>query len=346
MSNNKQEKRVFAVADVVPEISREVFTAGKEYAAIGGNDFGFDAVGDDGMTHSMLWHGCAWLNGGNWRRVERETEAGIAGLQEFNALGPADLAAHQGSAMSPLDLARDTGTICTGRIAEPTDRLIAFNTTENGTPTEILRLTAEGMYYRGELVPDAGEAHRAFLETMRLMQEGMVPQPASIVVAMPTEEWARKYAAENLEPKASKADKCYSFDGETFMGELHDAVQEAAGDMLGDDPITGKVVTIHEGDTVRHNVADWIPNIVDQLSEHAYDDAGEYAQGWPDCTPDQDKELQAAICKAVDEWLDRHNLRPTFHAVENVREIKVRITSEDGDFEVVDETAQAEGGAV
>ena len=36
---------------------------------------------------------------------------------------------------------------------------------------EILRLDADGMVYRGVRIEDAGEAHKAFLETMKAMQE-------------------------------------------------------------------------------------------------------------------------------------------------------------------------------
>lgn len=36
--------------------------------------------------------------------------------------------------------------------------------------SEILRLTKDGMYYKGQFIEDAGEAHKAFLEAMRAMQ--------------------------------------------------------------------------------------------------------------------------------------------------------------------------------
>ena len=36
--------------------------------------------------------------------------------------------------------------------------------------TEIMRLTSEGMIYKGKMIEDAGEAHKAFLEVMRCMQ--------------------------------------------------------------------------------------------------------------------------------------------------------------------------------
>lgn len=37
---------------------------------------------------------------------------------------------------------------------------------------EILRLDPSGMTYKGQLVEDAGEAHRALLEAMKVMMNG------------------------------------------------------------------------------------------------------------------------------------------------------------------------------
>jgi hypothetical protein len=37
--------------------------------------------------------------------------------------------------------------------------------------TEVLRLDKEGMHYKGEVVKDAGEAHRIFLTVMKRMEE-------------------------------------------------------------------------------------------------------------------------------------------------------------------------------
>ena len=37
--------------------------------------------------------------------------------------------------------------------------------------TEVLRLDKEGMHYKGEVVKDAGEAHRIFVDVMKHMKE-------------------------------------------------------------------------------------------------------------------------------------------------------------------------------
>jgi len=38
--------------------------------------------------------------------------------------------------------------------------------------TEIMRLDLTGMTYKGQRIEDGGEAHRAFLETMRVLNGG------------------------------------------------------------------------------------------------------------------------------------------------------------------------------
>ena len=37
--------------------------------------------------------------------------------------------------------------------------------------TEVMRLDKDGMHYKGEVVKDAGEAHRIFLTVMKRMEE-------------------------------------------------------------------------------------------------------------------------------------------------------------------------------
>ena len=37
--------------------------------------------------------------------------------------------------------------------------------------TEVMRLDKDGMHYKGEVIKDAGEAHRIFLTVMKRMEE-------------------------------------------------------------------------------------------------------------------------------------------------------------------------------
>ena len=48
---------------------------------------------------------------------------------------------------------------------------ITFQLQGNSAPKEIIRLDSEGFHYRGQLIEDAGEAHRLFIEFMRQANE-------------------------------------------------------------------------------------------------------------------------------------------------------------------------------
>ena len=51
---------------------------------------------------------------------------------------------------------------------EPTNNIF-FNCGNAANP--VLVLDKDGMIYKGQRIEDAGEAHRAFLETMKMMKE-------------------------------------------------------------------------------------------------------------------------------------------------------------------------------
>lgn len=61
----------YAVADKVPE-GCDYLTVGKEYEVIDDvtSDF-FIIVSDRNMKCLGKWQACEYLNGGNWRRVEK-----------------------------------------------------------------------------------------------------------------------------------------------------------------------------------------------------------------------------------------------------------------------------------
>lgn len=57
---------------------------------------------------------------------------------------------------------------------------ITFQLQGNSAPKEIIRLDSEGFHYRGQLIEDAGEAHRLFIEFMRQANEmSHINQPIS-----------------------------------------------------------------------------------------------------------------------------------------------------------------------
>lgn len=58
-------------------------------------------------------------------------------------------------------------------ISSAADASIVF--VEAPSPTEVIRLDAKGFHYRGQLIEDAGEAHRLMLEFLRKHQPKTEP---------------------------------------------------------------------------------------------------------------------------------------------------------------------------
>lgn len=133
----------------------------------------------------------------------------------------------------------------------------------------------------------------------------------------------------------SKPEKCYGINDEYFNhSELEDAITEA---LDNPDLPVGAVVKVYEGDAVPWKAGDFSDGFpVDSLMERAYDEAGEHAGDWPDCTKEQETDLEQRIKDVVNQWADDHGLQPKFCRVDNVREIQVELTSEDGSYRILE----------
>jgi len=55
--------------------------------------------------------------------------------------------------------------------------------------------------------------------------------------------------------------------------------------------------------------------------------SGDWAEGWPMTTKEQDEELTEMLRAAFKAWMDKHGLHPTFWNVENVQEHAVENTA-------------------
>lgn len=127
-------------------------------------------------------------------------------------------------------------------------------------------------------------------------------------------------------------DKCYSCNEDEYY---HTSIEDAVEDLWnGGQYEIGEVATIWEGDPDLKTASHFTPNMAEYLQERAYDELGEVTDSW-EFSEKEDKSLQNAVNKAVDDWATANNMQPKFYSVENVREIQVRFTNEDGDFEVV-----------
>lgn len=118
-------------------------------------------------------------------------------------------------------------------------------------------------------------------------------------------------------------DTVYSTDGEDF---LHTELEDAIDDSLDSQDVEeGEVITIWSGETSKHRVSDWVPDMMDAIDNAAYDECGEWADGWPSATDEQRQELQTATKKLADEWADKYGQQPGFFTVEDPEEMRIRI---------------------
>ncbi len=131
--------------------------------------------------------------------------------------------------------------------------------------------------------------------------------------------------------------KVYSNNQEEYC---HDSAEEA-GEALWNfsESKVGDIIIVWEGETVRHYAESFVPNMADALTEAAYDEVGEWSDGW-EFSKEEAQSLQAAVEKTVEEWADANKMQPDFYSVTDVKEIKVRFVNEEGKCEVVEEVTQ------
>lgn len=147
---------------------------------------------------------------------------------------------------------------------------------------------------------------------------------------------------ENIAPpaaiEASPAEKCYSLNGEDYnYTDLGEALTT-----LGDDSVNGLQVdmTYYAGDSRKRAPSFYfsMDSLLENMGEAANDEAGEYADDFPDMSKEKQAELQSIISN----WLDR-NVEVSFFTVKNPTTVKV--TAQDvadfGEPEMVPVAAQA-----
>lgn len=114
---------------------------------------------------------------------------------------------------------------------------------------------------------------------------------------------------------------CYSTNGEDFnYTELGDALDSLEP---GD--------TLWIGEAVRKPASAYfdVDTMLEQMSEVAYDDAGEHCDDFPDVTKDERAELE----KLIGDWLDA-KVPVNFWSVEKVRKVVVTQAMLDGTEDV------------
>lgn len=111
----------------------------------------------------------------------------------------------------------------------------------------------------------------------------------------------------------------YSLDGENYR---FDDLDELLAELEDDgELVVGK--TIHAGTAIHHNASEFfdVDSLTESMQDRAYDEAGEWAEDFPDLPKEQRKELS----DLVDAWLDK-NVKVNFWTVEDAKEITVTET--------------------
>lgn len=128
--------------------------------------------------------------------------------------------------------------------------------------------------------------------------------------------------------------KCYSTNNEDFnYSEMDDAISDAI-----DDPTinVGDIVTVYEGDAVMWKAGEFTGFMLDAISNCAADEAGEYSDDWPNCTKEQEADLDKRIADVVNQWANDHGLQPNFYRVQNVKEIQAKFIGGDDGYELLE----------
>jgi hypothetical protein len=123
------------------------------------------------------------------------------------------------------------------------------------------------------------------------------------------------------------SNKCYSHNGEDFIFDDFYELLVA----LNDDMALHVGTEYYEGDTVQNSASQYfcVDSLLDSVGEQAYDDAGEYAEDFPEVSAEKREELN----KMVSSWLDA-NCKVNFYTVQNVE--KKFISQEDVDDFILD----------
>jgi len=128
---------------------------------------------------------------------------------------------------------------------------------------------------------------------------------------------------------------CYSANKEDFT-DYESAIEQSLEGFLNENPtFVGETeIEIFEGEEVEHKIGDFVPWIVDGITDKAFEAVGEHADSWSNKIENLEKEIQDLIKTTLNNWADQTNNQPNFYGVKNVRPILVKIkVDESGNWE-------------
>ncbi|WP_250501938.1 hypothetical protein [Caballeronia sp. AZ7_KS35] len=121
----------------------------------------------------------------------------------------------------------------------------------------------------------------------------------------------------NGQQQAPEKRQAWSRNGEDYTcDDLHELID------LEDDLEAGDVVFVGEVKAIEMKHLCDADDVIEMMGERAYDEAGEWADNYPDVTPEAKAELDALLLA----WMEKH-AKPSFYTVVNAHEYTV--TAED-----------------
>lgn len=122
----------------------------------------------------------------------------------------------------------------------------------------------------------------------------------------------------------------YSLDEETWQGLFdtkEEALDEAMKEAIAEELNTECEILVCQYRKVRDPESFVDADLLLEHSGGQDDYCGDWGDCWPGETKDQRKELTSAVQKVYAEWLDRHDLRPTWGMVRDETIQRIRIGS-------------------
>ena len=127
------------------------------------------------------------------------------------------------------------------------------------------------------------------------------------------------------------AEDCYEQDLETAVDY---AVQQFPGEFITE-------LTIYTGIGKSFKISDFFENcqLISGITEEACEQGGEFAESFCESLEKTEltktAELEHGIKKILDAWADKEKKQPTFFIVDDVKEMKVNLEWDNGEYKII-----------
>lgn len=124
--------------------------------------------------------------------------------------------------------------------------------------------------------------------------------------------------------ETKQMDWCYSYDNEIFDSGSFSTREEALIDAR--ENAEEGIEFAYLANSAPYSNYTMYPD-ADIIIEHMYcqadDLGGDFANDYPDCPPEAEKELTEKLHKLLDEWCEKYEIKPSFYQVLNSKEVKL-----------------------